>query len=79
MDGKLLDSKKEVVEDYIFKWSIKNILSLGFLDSLSSFIILISLIFSHLADISNIFKDIINISKIAKNQRNQYNEVRKTI
>ena len=57
MDGKLLGSRKEVVGDYVFKWPVKNILSLGLLDSFSSLIILISLILYYLTNVSNILKD----------------------
>jgi hypothetical protein len=46
-----------VIGDYIFKRSVKNTLSLGFLDSFSSFIILISLIFYYLTNIRDVFKD----------------------
>ena len=54
---KLLDSGEEVIEDYVFKWSVKNFLSLGLLDSLSSFITPISLIFSHFTNIRDIPKN----------------------
>ena len=57
MDGKLLGGRKEVIGDYIFERSVKNTLSLGFLDSFSSFIILIPLIFYHLTNIRDVFKD----------------------
>ena len=57
MDGKLLGGRKEVVGDYVFKWPIKNILSLGLSDSFSSLIILISLILYYLTNVSNVFKD----------------------
>jgi len=57
MDRKLLDSGEEVIGDYVFKWSIKDILSLGLLDSLSSFIILVPLIFSYLINIRDIPKN----------------------
>ena len=57
MDGKLLSGRKEVIGDYVFKRSVKNTLSLGFLDGFSSFVILISLIFYHLANIRDVFKD----------------------
>ena len=57
MDGELLDNKKKVVKNYIVKQFIKNILSVGFLDSLFNFIIQIFLIFSHLTNINNIFKN----------------------
>jgi hypothetical protein len=35
---KLLDGGEEVIGDYVFKWSIKSLLSLSLLDSFSSFI-----------------------------------------
>ena len=57
MGYKLLDGGEEVIGDCVFKWSVKNILSPGFLDSLSSFVILVSLIFSHFANIRDIPKD----------------------
>ena len=57
MDGKLLSGRKEVVGDYVFKRPVKNILSLGFLDSFSSLITLISLILYYLTNVSNILKD----------------------
>ena len=57
MYNKLLNGKEEVIKNYIFKQSIKNILSLDFLDSLFSFIILVPLIFSHLTNIRDIPKD----------------------
>ena len=57
MNGKLLNSKKEVVRDYILKQFIKNILSLGFLDGFPSLITLVSLIFSHPTNVKDIFKD----------------------
>ena len=53
----LLDGRKEVVEDYVFKRSVKSLLSLSLLDSLSSFITLVSLIFSHLTNVKDIPKD----------------------
>jgi len=46
-----------VVEDYVFKRSVKNTLSLGFLDGFSGLIILISLILYYLTNIRVIFKD----------------------
>jgi hypothetical protein len=46
-----------VIGDCVFKRSVKNILFLGFLDSFSSFIVLISLIFYHLTNVRDIFKD----------------------
>ena len=57
MDGKLLGGRKEEVGDYVFKWPVKNILSLGLSDSFSSLIILISLILYYLTNVSNILKD----------------------
>ena len=57
MDGKLLGGRKEVIGDCVFKRSVKNTLSLGFLDSFSSFVILIPLIFYYLTNIRDIFKD----------------------
>ena len=57
MDGKLLGGRKEVVGDYVFKWPVKNILSLGLSDSFSSLITLISLILYYLTNVSNILKD----------------------
>jgi len=57
MDCELLDSREEVIKDYVFKRSVKDILSLGLLDSFSSFITLVSLIFSHLANVRDIPKD----------------------
>jgi len=57
MDRKLLDSREEVIGDYIFKWSVKDILSLGLLDSLSSFIAPVPLIFSHLTNVRDIPKN----------------------
>ena len=57
MDGKLLGGRKEVVEDYVFKWPVKNILSLGLSDSFSSLITLISLILYYLTNVSNVLKD----------------------
>ena len=57
MDGKLLGGRKEVVGDCVFKWPVKNILSLGLSDSFSSLIALISLILYYLTNVSNILKD----------------------
>ena len=57
MDGKLSGGRKEVVEDYVFKWPVKNILSLGLSDSFSSLIILISLILYYLTNVNNVLKD----------------------
>ena len=57
MGYKLLDSGEEVIGDYIFKRSVKNLLSLGLLDSLSSFITPVSLIFSYFTNIRDIPKD----------------------
>jgi len=57
VDGELLDSRKEVIGDCVFKRSIKNALSLGFLDGFSSLITLISLILYHLTNVRDVFKD----------------------
>jgi len=57
VDGKLLGGKKEVVGDYVFQRFVKNILSLGFLNGFSSFIILIPLIFCYLTNIRDVLKD----------------------
>ena len=57
VDGELLGSRKEVIGDYISKRPVKNILSLGFLDSFSNFIVLISLIFCYLINVRDILKD----------------------
>ena len=57
MDGKLLGGRKEVIGDYVFERSVKNTLSLGFLNSFSSFIALIPLIFYYLTNIRDVFKD----------------------
>ena len=57
MDGKLSDGREEVVGDYVFERSVKNILSLGLSDSFSSFVILISLILSDLTNIRDVSKD----------------------
>jgi len=57
MDCELLDGREEVIGDCIFKWFVKDILSLGLLDSFSSFIILVSLIFSYLTNVKDIPKD----------------------
>ena len=57
MDGKLSSGRKEVVGDCVFKWPVKNILSLGLSDSFSSLIILIPLILSYLTNIRDILKD----------------------
>ena len=57
MDGKLLGGRKEVVGDYVFQRSVKSILPLGLLDVFSGFIALIPLIFCHLANIRDVFKD----------------------
>ena len=57
MDGKLLGGRKEVVGDCVFKWPVKNILSLGLSDSFSSLVILISLILCHLTNVSDVLKD----------------------
>jgi hypothetical protein len=53
----LLDGRKEVVGDCVFKRPVKNTLSLGLSDSFSSFITLISLIFYHLTNVRDISKD----------------------
>jgi len=57
VDGKLLDGRKEVVGDYMFKWSVKNTLSLGFLDGFSGLITLISLILCHLTNVRDVFNN----------------------
>ena len=57
MGCKLLNNGEEVIKDYLFKQFIKNILSLGLLDGLSSFITLVFLIFSYLTNIKDIPKD----------------------
>jgi len=57
MDCKLLDGGEEVIEDCVFKRSVKDILSLGLLDGFSSFVTLVSLIFSYLANVRDIPKD----------------------
>ena len=57
MGCKLLDGGEEVIGDCVFKWSVKNILFLGLSDSLSSFITLVSLIFSYFANVRDIPKD----------------------
>ena len=57
VDGKLLGSRKEVIEDCMFEQPVKNILSLGFLDGFSGFIALISLIFCHFTNIRDVLKD----------------------
>jgi len=57
MGYKLLDSGEEVIGDCVFKRSVKDILSLGFLDGLSSLITLVPLIFSHLANVRDIPKN----------------------
>jgi hypothetical protein len=54
---KLLDSGEEVIGDCVFKWSVKNLLSLDLLDSLSGFIVPVSLIFSYFTNIRDIPKD----------------------
>ena len=41
----------------MFKWPVKNILSLGLSDSFSSLVTLISLILYYLTNVSNILKD----------------------
>ena len=56
MDSKLLGGRKEVIGDYVFKWTVKNTLSLGLLDGFSSFIILISLILYYFTNVRDIFK-----------------------
>ena len=57
VDGELLGSRKEVIGDYMFKWPVKNILFLGFLDGFSGFIALISLIFCHFTNVKDVLKD----------------------
>jgi hypothetical protein len=57
VDGKLLSGRKEVVGDYVFKWPVKNTLSLGLLDGFSSLITLVSLIFYYLTNIRDVLKD----------------------
>ena len=57
MGHKFLDSRKEVIGNYMFKRPIKNSLSLGFLNGFSGLIILVSLVFGHLANINNVSKD----------------------
>jgi len=57
MDYKLLDGGEEVIRDYIFKRSVKDILFLGLLDSFFSFITPVSLIFSYLTNVRDIPKD----------------------
>ena len=57
MGCELLNSGEEVVGDYIFKWSVKSLLFLSLLDGFSGFIILVFLIFSHLTNIRDVFKD----------------------
>ena len=57
MGCKLLDGGEEVIGDCVFKRSVKDILSPGLLDSLSSFITLVSLIFSYFTNIRDIPKD----------------------
>ena len=57
MGYKLLDGGEEIIEDYVFERSIKSLLSLSLLDSFSSFITLVSLIFSYLTNIRDIPKD----------------------
>jgi len=52
-----LDGREEVIGNCVSKWPIKNSLFLGFLDSFSSLIILISFVFSYLANIRDISKD----------------------
>ena len=57
MNCELLDSGEEVIGDCVFKWSVKDILFLGLSDGFSSFIIPVSLIFSHLTNVRDILKD----------------------
>ena len=57
MDSELSGGRKEVVGNYVFERFIKNTLSLDFLDGFPSFIILISLIFCHLTNVKDVFKD----------------------
>jgi len=57
VDNEFLGGRKKIVKDYVFKWSVKNTLSLSFLNNFSNFITLISLIFCHFTNIKDIFKD----------------------
>ena len=57
MGCKLLDGGEEVIGDCVFKWSVKSLLSLSLLDSFSSFIIPVSLIFSYLTNVRDVPKD----------------------
>ena len=57
MGCKLLDGGEEVIGDCVFERSVKNILSPGLSDGLSSFITPVSLIFSHLANVRDVPKD----------------------
>jgi len=57
MDRKLLDGGEEVIRDCVFKWSVKDILSLGLLNGLSSLIAPVPLIFSHLTNVRDIPKN----------------------
>ena len=41
----------------MFKWSVKNTLSLGFLDGFSGLITLISLILCHLTNVRDVFNN----------------------
>jgi hypothetical protein len=54
---KLLDGGEEVIGDYMFKRSVKSLLSPSLSDSFSSFITPVSLIFSHLTNIRDVPKD----------------------
>ena len=56
MGYKLLDGEEEVIGDYVFKRSVKSLLSLSLLDSFSSFIVPVSLIFSYLTNVRDIPK-----------------------
>ena len=57
MDCKLSGGRKEVVGDCVFKRSVENTLSPGLSDGFSGFVALISLIFRHLANVRDVFKD----------------------
>ena len=57
MDCKLLNSGEKAIKDYLFKQFIKNILFLDLLDGLSSFIILVFLIFNYLANVRDVPKN----------------------
>ena len=57
MGCEFLDSREDVIGNYVFKWPIKNRLSLGFLDGFSNLIMLISLVLSYFTNINNVSKD----------------------